>query len=245
MFVMTQEYWRHAELAQGSYLKVLDSEKDIQRFLSKYEGDSPWIQGWQIKKFADKLKEIAALLIGAKREDFESEAFKNSYLPEEWDTSGFHYYNSTWHHRMTVRELLQKLGTEAIRDNIHKNAWVNALFADYVPEEKNYIGHGDYTEGEMPKWIITDVRFPNEAQAIKNRGGIILRMTTAVKGADNFPRRLVHSEEGSLVTSNWPTHLSEIALDNYSDFDKLINNSSSLSDLFEQAKYIVEKYKLA
>lgn len=242
MFVMTQEYWRHAELAQGSYLKVLDSEKDIQRFLSKYEGDSPWIQGWQIKKFADKLKEIAALLIGAKREDFESEAFKNSYLPEEWDTSGFHYYNSTWHHRMTVRELLQKLGTEAIRDNIHKNAWVNALFADYVPEEKNYIGHGDYTEGEMPKWIITDVRFPNEAQAIKDRGGLMFRMDTENMVTKS---RAIYSKQDRLLTKSMPTHTSETALDNYGQWDEVISNLGSLSDLFEQAKYIVEKYKLA
>ena len=27
-----------------------------------------------------------------------------------------------------------------------------------------------------PNWIITDVRFPNEADAIKGRGGIIIRV---------------------------------------------------------------------
>jgi hypothetical protein len=34
---------------------------------------------------------------------------------------------------MSVRELLQKLGTEAMRDGLHTNVWVNALFSDYVP----------------------------------------------------------------------------------------------------------------
>jgi hypothetical protein len=32
---------------------------------------------------------------------------------------------------LTPRELLQIIGTDCIRDRVHPNAWVNALFADY------------------------------------------------------------------------------------------------------------------
>jgi hypothetical protein len=32
---------------------------------------------------------------------------------------------------MSVRKLLQKLGTEAMRDGLHTNVWCNALFSDY------------------------------------------------------------------------------------------------------------------
>ena len=74
---------------------------------------------------------------------------------------------------MTYREFLQKLGTEAMRDGLHTNVWVNALFADYIPHKKeggfqrsvkdtNGIPYDFEYEVEYPNWIITDMRFPNE-----------------------------------------------------------------------------------
>jgi hypothetical protein len=62
---------------------------------------------------------------------------------------------------MTVRDFLQKLGTEGLRNGLHENAWVNALMCDYR--------RGD-------QWVITDTRFPNEAEAIKKKDGIIIRL---------------------------------------------------------------------
>ena len=62
---------------------------------------------------------------------------------------------------MTVRELLQKLGTEAIRNNLHENAWVNALMVDYRTTDN---------------WIITDCRFPNEYEYVKKYGGKVIRI---------------------------------------------------------------------
>lgn len=85
---------------------------------------------------------------------------------------------------LTPRKLLQLLGTECGRNIIHPNIWVNALMKDYVPE-KEYIGHGDYTEWE-PSWIITDVRFPNEAAAIKSKGGIIIRINRNKRTSDRW-----------------------------------------------------------
>lgn len=61
----------------------------------------------------------------------------------------------------TIREFLQTLGTECLRDNLSKNIWATALFADYTPESK---------------WIITDMRFPNEMEAVKERGGITVNV---------------------------------------------------------------------
>ena len=39
---------------------------------------------WQIKKFADKLKDIVCLLLGCSREDLEKQEFKETVLGEEW-----------------------------------------------------------------------------------------------------------------------------------------------------------------
>ena len=103
-------------------------------------------KNWQIKGFSHKLKNVASLLTGIPAGMFESQSFKQSYLPG-WD--------------MDVRTFLQKIGTEAIRDGLHKNAWVNALFADYRA--------GD-------NWLIVDTRFNNEAQRVKLYNGLVVRI---------------------------------------------------------------------
>ena len=61
---------------------------------------------WEIKKFASGVKLIASILTGHKVQDFESQEFKNAKLGPEWND-------------MTVRDMLQKIGTEAMRDNLH------------------------------------------------------------------------------------------------------------------------------
>lgn len=95
---------------------------------------------FEIKKFAGKLKQIASLLTGIPVEDFEDQEFKKSYLGAEWGTVESNPLNSIpvfenieFNHLMSVREFLQKLGTDAMRDNLHTNVWVNALFSDYIP----------------------------------------------------------------------------------------------------------------
>lgn len=99
---------------------------------------------FQVKKYADKLKQVAALLTGL--QDQYSREAKDKYL-DSWG--------------MTVREIQQRIGTEAMRDGLHPDTWILALFADYKP--------GD-------KWIITDVRFHNETAAIIQRGGFLVRI---------------------------------------------------------------------
>ena len=77
---------------------------------------------------------------------------------------------------MTVRELFQKIGTDAIRNNVHQDAWVNALMTDYKPD-KFYSKHeARSVSTSFPNWIITDVRFPNEVKAIKSRKGILIKV---------------------------------------------------------------------
>jgi hypothetical protein len=110
--------------------------------------DQHYISDWQVKKFAGKLKTIASLLTGIHVKKFEDQEFKKQYMSEEWNSfvsmdfpemTGEEIKNSdsilvkTTHKRMTYREFLQRLGTEAMRDGLHENVWVNALFADYVP----------------------------------------------------------------------------------------------------------------
>jgi hypothetical protein len=172
---------------------------------------------WEIKKFADGLKDLVILLTGCSKKDLEDRKFKNTYLPKEWNCYFFDDYK-TQLKRYTYREVLQYVGTDLLREQFHANVWVNCLFSKYKEEE---LGSGDY-----PKWIITDVRFPNEAKRIKDLGGIVVKITRP---------------ETDMLAG---THLSETALDNYEDFDSIILNEDDLNELLEKVKKLIKIYNI-
>lgn len=60
-----------------------------------------------------------------------------------------------------VRRLLQRLGTEGGREVLYDDVWVDAALNGL---------------NEDHDWIITDVRFPNEFDAIRSRGGMLVRV---------------------------------------------------------------------
>jgi hypothetical protein len=153
--------------------------KSVEEVCKNYEEHEWWLDeqsDWEIRKFAGKLKDIASHITGIDIEDFEDQEFKKTNLGREWWTLDYiKRYAEPFPtddsipveitevlNPMTVRDFLQKLGTDALRNGLHPNIWVNALMVDYIEEESN--------------WIITDTRFENEAIAIKNKGGIIIRV---------------------------------------------------------------------
>jgi hypothetical protein len=178
---------------------------------------------WEIKKYADKLKVITCLLLGCTRERLEDREFKEKELGEEWwyyttgiDSSGipsqmYTLDNFPFHPskailvKLTPRKILQLLGTECGREILHPNIWINSLFADYKG---------------LPNWIITDMRFPNELSAVKDRKGITIR---------------VNRGEG-----NTGDHPSETALDN-AEFDYVIDNEGTMEELVEKVENILKK----
>ena len=117
---------------------------------------------------------------------------------------------------MTVRDLLQKLGTECMRTGLHSNTWVNALMVDYKPAKMD--------QYNPSKWVVTDTRFPNEAKAIKDKGGVVIRIDRpGIKPINNHP--------------------SEVGLD-YWDFDYAIGNVSDLVSLEFTVETILKEIKV-
>jgi hypothetical protein len=187
-------------------------------------------QNWEIKKWAGKLKKVATILTGIPEEKFEDQEYKKKTLSHQWWIT-----NDEGKEPMTVREFLQKLGTDAMRKGLHDNAWVNALMADY--KHKTPFSTFRYAKGytsdrkskddekkvstneileylqEVPKanWVVTDTRFPNEAKAIKDKNGIIIRI-----------------DRPGVYPVN--SHTSEIGLDDWK-FDYKIANASDLLSL--------------
>lgn len=144
--------------------------------------------------------------------------------------------------KITVRELLQKVGTDAMRDVIHPDVWVNALMKDYTsyyPESSN-----EHLYNKFPNWIITDVRFPNEAKAIKDRQGIVIRVNRPFKVEGVYEK-----DESGFDVLKYTTnrsislHESETALDDYS-FDYVIENSGTIEELIEKVKQMLIHFKL-
>jgi hypothetical protein len=141
---------------------------------------------WEIKSFAYNVKHVASILTGLPVEFMITRAGKAAFL------SGF---------GMTGGALQQKIG-EGIRNTVHENAWVMALLSGYKASDD-------------PRWIIPDVRYQNEARAIRALGGMLVRVNR--DAVDDCGRD--------------PNHSSEIDLDNWTDWDFVIQNDGTLNDL--------------
>lgn len=169
---------------------------------------------WEIKKFAGPLRKIGAILLNMEEEYLYTDEFKQLVLPECWNvlrpTAGI---AANIEVGMTGREFLQELGTKAIRNGLHKDAWVNALMGQYELTHKpsNYLT--PFPKIEYPNWIITDLRFFNEYQAVKREKAITIK---------------IHRHAQNTID-----HESEVPLDDYL-FDIIIDNTGTLNQLIEQ-----------
>jgi hypothetical protein len=200
------------------YLKA-GTKLPLKDIVKKPQDHEWWLEersGWEVKKWAGKLKTIASILTGIPVENFEDQEFKKTLLGPEWGTVTDIPLNSIpvfadiqFNSLMSVRDFLQKLGTDAIRDGLHENTWVNATLVDYTTESD---------------WIITDTRFPNEAEAIKKAGGIIIRI-----------------ERPGVKPVN--PHPSETSLDKWK-FDHTIINDGSLTDLTKKIKKVLKENQI-
>jgi hypothetical protein len=105
------------------------------------------------KKMAGKLKQIASILTGIPVNKFEDQEFKKTIMNEQWwfweETSSYstsyckrYPYSKyktapSFPHcaliKTTHRQFLQLLGTDAIRNGLHEDTWLNAFWVDIDP----------------------------------------------------------------------------------------------------------------
>jgi hypothetical protein len=107
---------------------------------------------------------------------------------------------------LTAREVMQFVGTDVFRKMKH-DVWASATI-NKISVDKPDIA------------VIADCRFPNEVQAVKDAGGIVIKLTRNPYNSD-------HASETALDTSNYdPVH-----------FDLVVNNDSISID--EQTSIII------
>ena len=100
---------------------------------------------------------------------------------------------------------MQLVGTEFGRNMIHPDIWAISL----IERNKNN------------NVIVSDVRFQNEANIIKDNGGFLIRIKRSISSTSN--------------------HISEI--ENYLiKEDEVIDNNSTIEELKEKVKIIINKF---
>jgi hypothetical protein len=118
----------------------------------------------------------------------------------------------------TPRAIMQTLGGDWGREMIHPDIWVKSLLADYKRDYQMSPDSFDQPTrtGAYPNWLISDCRYLNECEGIKKLGGLVIRINRNTNSTD--------------------THPSETALDNYTDWDYVIDNNGTLEELKEKVK---------
>lgn len=118
--------------------------------------------------FADKLKLMAAKALGfTTASDDECIALMNDFKEDGWIRVHLSNGNTT---SLTGREYLQWFGGEA-RGVFGETFWI-----DQVLPTPTYLDYGQALEGKYPRTdilVITDVRYHNEAERVKQLGGEI------------------------------------------------------------------------
>lgn len=155
--------------------------------------------GFKRMAFADPLKTVCGIMFGLTDEQLYGS------LKETIDVR----YN------YTPRQILQKVGTDIVRDRFRETFPLMGDSSQFWIEcfKRHYV------EQTVPI-CVTDVRYENEAQAIVDIGGIVVRL-----------------ERSNTVID---THSSE--LDNVSDnlISYRIDNNGTLEQLYEQLNEIVK-----
>ena len=182
------------------------------------------IYGFKRDSFAATLKDAVAAVFGWDRELLEGRTRESRSWREQVDPWWANRLNMP---DLTPRLVLQKWGTEVARKSWHDDIWIASL------ENKLSKAQNDI--------VITDVRFPNEIKAVRDAGGVVIRVVRgpdpewyeiaghANQGRKNFQEQLkiynIHPSETAWIG----TH-----------FDAVIdNNADGLDPLFAQVKDLV------
>lgn len=175
--------------------------------------------------FAGTLKDICATLFGWSRNLLEGDTVESRLFRETTDPF--------WEKKLGIkgfnpRYALQHVGTNIFRHHFHSDIW--SLAIEKKLESYKLIGESI---------VISDVRFPNEANMIKNNGGHVIRIirgnlpwwyNLAAKANDGCEHSLQTLEEAGI-------HESEYALAGYKE-DFTVYNNKEISDLEAKIKEI-------
>jgi hypothetical protein len=149
----------------------------------------------KVYNFADPLKNLCIDIFGLEhRQCYGNDQDKNELVDCYWDDK-----------QLSSREVLQIVGTDMFRKMQH-HVWSSATIRKIKQDNPDLA-------------LIADCRFPNEVEAVKKAGGIVIKLNRNVHSSD-------HASETALDKENY----------DYSNFDLVVENQDM--DIYEKNYYI-------
>lgn len=137
-----------------------------------------------IYNFADPLKLMCIDILGLEYSQcYGTDDQKNELVNCYWEDQ-----------QLTAREVLQIVGTDMFRKMQH-NVWADATIRKIKNEA-------------LPLAVIADCRFPNEVEAVKRAGGIVIKLTRNLHDSK-------HASETALDPSNYAQELFDTIVPNH------------------------------
>ena len=174
--------------------------------------------------FASTLKDAVSAVFGWDRDMLEGRTRSS----REWREQPDEWWSARLGRTVTPRWVLQYWGTEVCRQGFHDDIWIASL--------ENRL------RTTLDDVVISDCRFPNEIEAIRRQGGLVIRV---IRGDDPvwFHEARSHLRHGSPLPSGIP-HASEWAWAG-TDFDRYLDNNTSLDDLYAQINDLLRDLHVA
>lgn len=215
---------------------------------------------WQKKQFADKLKEIVALLLGCPIEQLEDNSFKEKELGEEWRVWYWTYYKMSNNNNPEGKISAVFYNEEQAKLASSVGYSILKVFPEAILKSKLL------TPRLLLQLLGTDcgriIIHPNiwvnatiadyKAISIGKEGDIIdypdwiitdVRFPNEIKAIEDKGGIVVRIDRYDLIYTTADNHPSETALDNHA-FDIVITNSGSLDDLVEAVKNVLITIKI-
>ena len=186
------------------------------------------------ESFANTLKDAVSAVFGWDRTMLEG----RTKQAREWREQQDNWWTNRLGIVITPRWVLQNWGTEVCRNGFHDDIWIASL------ENKLRNSTDDV--------VISDCRFPNEIAAIKQSGGLVVRV---VRGPEpEWYDAAVSRNRGPNGNASWSlsgrkleqlgVHDSETAWVG-TRFDVVLDNNGTLDDLYQQVKRLVQDHPVA
>ena len=184
--------------------------------------------GFKRVSFASSLKDAIAVIFGWNREYLEGTTKASRVWREQKDE----WWSNRLKMDITPRWVLQYWGTDVCRNHFHNDIWVASVEHRLLNSKEDI--------------VITDCRFSNEVAAIKNAGGIAIRVQRGLN--PEWYDSAIAYNRGPNGNSSWA--LSKMKLDNmkihaseYSSvglkYDHVIENNGTIDSLHEKIKNLI------
>ena len=184
--------------------------------------------GFKRVSFAASLKDAVASVFGWNREYLEG----STKASREWREQKDIWWSERLGMEITPRWILQYWGTEVCRNGFHNDIWVASVENKLRQATDNI--------------VITDCRFANEVTAIKNVGGITMRVNRgqppewydAAIAYNRGPNGNTAWSLSKLKLEKLKVHASEYSSVGL-DYDYQIDNNGTIDDLHNQIQSII------